>query len=313
MERAYGRTSVKPNASALATDATFWIASCSKLLTTIALLQCVERGIVTLDEDICASHLLPEWRDAPILTGFSAEDDTPQFVPSGRRMTARQLLTHSSGMGYDWLHPKLMKLATQRNNFTFAESGRNYVLTFDCGAGWDYGQGIYWAGKVVERVSGGVALEDYFKQHILGPLGMTATTFHLAARPDVRARMPGMTIRKPDGRLVASRKGVWRDPDPDESGGAGLYSSAQDYMKVLTSVLRNDGKLLNAESVDEMFRPQLEDDGYIMKLLEIPEYNQLLTGGMPGGLKVNYGLGGLIIGEDLPTGRRKGSECQVRL
>jgi len=223
-------------------------------------------------------------------------------------MTLRQLLTHSSGMGYDWLNPDLMKLAAQQKNSTFAERSGNYVLTFEPGEGWDYSAGIFWAGKVVERINGDMPLEEYFAKYILKPLDMQSTTFQLDRRPDIRARMPTMTIRKEGtGELVASRKPIWADPDPDESGGAGLYSSVQDYMKVLTSLLKDDEKVLKKASVAEMFRPQLEDDRYIMALLDIPDYNRLLTGGLPGGLRVNYGIGGLIILDEMPTGRKRGS------
>jgi len=222
-------------------------------------------------------------------------------------MTLRQLLTHSSGMGYDWLNPELMKLAAHRKNSTFAERSGNFVLTFEPGEGWDYSAGIFWAGKVVERINGDMSLEDYFARYILKPLDMQSTTFHLDRRPDIRARMPTMTIRKEGtGELVASRKPIWTDPDPDESGGAGLYSSVQDYMKVLTSLLK-DEKLLKKAAVAEMFRPQLDDDRYIMALLDIPDYNRLLTGGLPGGFRVNYGIGGLIILDEMVTGRKKGS------
>lgn len=87
-------------------DTTFWIASCTKLLTTIAALQCVEKGLLSLDADI--SNVLPEWEAPEILTGFDDAGE-PQLKKATKHITLRQLLTHSSGMGYDFLSPGLAK------------------------------------------------------------------------------------------------------------------------------------------------------------------------------------------------------------
>jgi len=104
---AKGATSIEPEkASPMTLDTTFWIASCTKLLTTIAALQCVEKGLWSLDADV--SDILPEWRTSEILTGFD-ESGEPQLSKATNTITLRQLLTHSSGMGYDFLSPELAK------------------------------------------------------------------------------------------------------------------------------------------------------------------------------------------------------------
>lgn len=87
-------------------DTTFWIASCTKLATSIAALQAVEKGLLDLDADI--SNILPEWKEPEILTGFSSAGQ-PQLKKATKMITLRQLLTHSSGMGYDFLSPELAK------------------------------------------------------------------------------------------------------------------------------------------------------------------------------------------------------------
>jgi hypothetical protein len=68
-------------------DATFVMASCSKLMTTVAALQCVERGSLSLDEDI--SRILPELKHRDILTGFDPKTDKPILIPSTKAMTLR--------------------------------------------------------------------------------------------------------------------------------------------------------------------------------------------------------------------------------
>lgn len=101
-----GYTSVVPEtAKPITPDTTFWIASCTKLLTTIAALQCVERGQVKIDDDV--SPILPEWKTPTILTGFDESTGVPRFSDATKKITLRHLLTHSSGMGYDFISPKL--------------------------------------------------------------------------------------------------------------------------------------------------------------------------------------------------------------
>jgi len=116
-----------------------------------------------------------------------------------------------------------------------------------------------------------------------------------------------MTTRLPSGELVPTADRIWADPAQDDCGGAGVYSSPSDYLKILTSLLCDDGKLLTSDSVDELFKLQLPDAKYLKEVLADPESNRSMSGGLPFGTDVNYGLGGLIIMEDIPTGRREGA------
>ena len=69
--KAFGHTSSDLDSPALSTDATFFIASATKLLTAIAALQCVDRGLLTLDEDV--SRVLIELRGVQVLKGWDDE------------------------------------------------------------------------------------------------------------------------------------------------------------------------------------------------------------------------------------------------
>lgn len=103
-----GTTSVdKAQAQPITADHTFWIASCTKLMTTIAALQCVDRGLLTLDGDV--SSILPEFKSPDILTGFDTKTGEPQFQKASNKITLREMLTHSSGMAYGFLSPKLVR------------------------------------------------------------------------------------------------------------------------------------------------------------------------------------------------------------
>lgn len=96
--------------------------------------------------------------------------------------------------------------------------------------------------------------------HIFKPLSMTSTTFRqfqildrlvpTTVRPDKNTEHSNGTFTK----LVPGTP-FWLDGVKDDFGGGGLYSVVSDYMKVLTSILRNDGMLLGRGSVEKMFKP----------------------------------------------------------
>ena len=93
---AFGTTSLQdPNAaSPLTPDSTLWLASCTKLLASIAALQCVERGYFTLDEDV--TRLLPELRAPDVLKGFDEKTGQPILVTSMSVITLRFVPTPES-------------------------------------------------------------------------------------------------------------------------------------------------------------------------------------------------------------------------
>jgi CubicO group peptidase (beta-lactamase class C family) len=66
--KAFGRTFYEADSPALVTDATFWLAPVTKLFTAVAASQCVDKGLVSLDEDI--SCVLPELKTPVILKGW---------------------------------------------------------------------------------------------------------------------------------------------------------------------------------------------------------------------------------------------------
>jgi CubicO group peptidase (beta-lactamase class C family) len=106
--KSFGTVSSAEGAADMKDDTPMWVASCTKLMTTVAVMQCVEKGLFTLDEDI--SRILPEWKSPDILTGFEEKTGEPILRKAAKFITPRQLVTHSSGMGYDMLNPKLMAL-----------------------------------------------------------------------------------------------------------------------------------------------------------------------------------------------------------
>lgn len=104
-----------------------------------------------------------------------------------------------------------------------------------------------------------------------------------------------------NGKAMHEKYKTWDDPIESDFGGAGAYSSAPEYLKILHSLLAEDGKLLLPASIQELFRPQLttESRKAFEKLLRDPELNAKL-GALPMGVQKDHALGGLVLLEDLP-------------
>jgi CubicO group peptidase (beta-lactamase class C family) len=178
-------------------------------------------------------------------------------------------------------------------------------LKFPSGEGWQYGSGVDWAGQVLEKVTG-KSLGEYMSENLFKPLGMADTTFR---RQTISERLQGRIVQcsyrnAEDGTLVVGPLPVPEDP-PVESGGAGLHSTAQDYAKFLQALLAaGAGKetVLCKETIDEMFRPQINDAQYQMLKIMADRFLPI-----PPGTPLNHGISGVINMEDLPGKRRKGS------
>lgn len=177
---------------------------------------------------------------------------------------------------------------------------------FDPETRWSYSYGIDWAGCAVERASG-MTLEDFMRKHIFLPLDMLDTTFEPLKYPHLSARIAGMSVRDEDEKLVPQEETSTTSPigGVRHAGGGGLASTASDYIKVLISLLKNDEKLLKRETVKYMFQPHLKDPQHLRKIHANPAAYGL-AGNIPPGLKVDFGLGGILNQEQLPSGRSAG-------
>ncbi len=182
---------------------------------------------------------------------------------------------------------------------------------------------------MVERVNN-MSLQEYMERNIWNPLDMSTATFRIDQRPDLKDRLPEMTIRQglnhpiygttlnKNGRLVPPMEdeperitAVEEPSSPstrldDDFGGGGAYSSAPDFAKLLSSLCSNDGRLLKRSTVDEMFRPQLtpEAKACLQTLFAVKEINGIFSGGLPQtspALSLSWGLGGMLVLEDVPA------------
>ncbi|NKB98671.1 MAG: serine hydrolase [Pseudomonadales bacterium] len=257
-EGAFG--SRAPNGSPMTVDTVGAIMSMTKAVTGVAAMQCVERGQLSLDAP--AGEICPYLGVAKVFTGYD-DNGEPILRDSHQPITLRNLLTHSSGFVYEIWNSEAIKVQEKLglpSIMTLQKKSLEVPLMFDPGERWEYGIGIDWVGQMIETVSG-TTLGEYFQEHITEPLGMQDTGF--APSEAMLAKMMAMLVRDQEGALVAPPEAA-PGPAPEfEMGGGGLLSSATDYSRFLTMLLRGgelDGaRILEAETVDLMAQNHLGD------------------------------------------------------
>ncbi|KAI1390538.1 beta-lactamase family protein [Hypoxylon trugodes] len=278
-------------------DSVMEIASMTKFPTSVAALQIVEKGLITLDEDL--SHLLPTLAEQGILISV-ADDGTPTTRKRQNPITLRRLLSHSSGAGYYFLDAGLGKIrATQKAPRHTVDEAFGLPLLFEPGEGWAYSPSLDWAGLLVEKLTG-LTLDEYMVKNIWEPLGAHSSTFFPDQHPDIKARQVPMAYRDdPDGPAVEK-------PDVKTIisgykhcfGGQGLLSSMEDCFKLVYSLLVDDEKVLKKETTALLFTPQLTSASKesMHKFMETPAMKVMFPS--PVGVDRDHSLGGLLIAGD---------------
>lgn len=240
-------------------DSIFYIASMTKAITTTAALQLVERGKLTLEEPV--SKHLPELAKLDVLQGFD-KSGKPMLRPATKPVTLKHLLTHTSGFAYDTWDENMLKYNALPGAPPPGTVAPLTPLIFEPGTRWQYGTGLDWTGKLVERVSGST-LEDYFQRNILEPLGIEDTSF--LVRAEKFDRLVSNYRRQPDGSLQQDPRQL-PTPPKDFNGGGGLYSTAPDYIRFTQMILRrghgdHGQTILQPKTVDLMMSNQVGDLG----------------------------------------------------
>lgn len=308
--KSFGKSSLAEGSSKpMKLDAVFAIASCTKLITSTAVLQIVERGLINLDDDV--SDIIPALGKQQVITGLDSAGQ-PVLRKRQNAITLRNLLTHSAGTSYPTANPgvdawrKSQGLDAGGSGGT-VEERYGHALAYEPGTSWEYGTAIDWAGQVVEKLTG-QSLEDHFRKHIFEPLGIEDITFWIDKHPDVKARLAKMTIRPaPDDKVVDYNGPLFTDGLEECFGGQGAYADLGHYFEILYSILVDDEKLLKKETTAQMFKPQLSSDGSRKVLnTEMGKGGKLFIGEMPDSKDYEWGLGALLIGNDIPGWRKKG-------
>jgi methyl acetate hydrolase len=291
--------------AAMTPDTVVWIASMTKAITAAAAMQLVERGQLQLDAP--AADVVPALARAQVLEGFDASG-TPQLRTPKRAMTLKHLLTHTAGFSQDIFSADIMKYQEAMGTpayTTFENAALTTPLLFDPCERWEYGINIDWVGKIVEAVSG-QRLGDYLQHHLFAPLGMHSTSFQLS--PSQQARLASMHARGPDEALAVVPFELPQEPQ-FQSGGAGLYSTAPDYLRFTQMLLQrgtfNGTQVLQPETVHTMAQNHIGDlhCGELRSIVPALAHTANFFPGMP----QKWGLSFLINTAPTPQGRSPGS------
>ncbi len=245
-------------------DSIFRVYSMTKPVTSVAAMMLYEEGAFQLDDPI--ARFLPEFTDMQVVTGGDADD--PVLEPARSLITMRHLLTHTSGLTYEFAQVSPADEFYRRAGIGFSASSGSLEsmvrklaeqpLQFHPGTQWNYSVSTDVLGRVVEVISG-QTLDRFFSERIFTPLGMEDTAFHVdASKLDRFAAQYTSSRMNPPPRQTDEITEVLPEPvgglklnDPPEgrfaappailSGGGGLTSTTADYLRFL-QMLRNGGE-----------------------------------------------------------------------
>ena len=264
-------------------DDIFRIASMTKAITSIAVLKLWEKGKIYLDDPI--EKYIPEFKGVEIFESFNEKDSSYTSKQTTKKITVRQLLTHTSGIGYDFIdgNPSIKAIYHKKKqsfmkngvmcfcdeNVTIGEAIENLAdvpLHHEPGEKFTYGMGLDVLGYMIEIVSG-KKLNEFFREEIFEPLEMNDTYFYLPTEKEDRL-VPVLT--KNENEWVIFEDDRFNENYPIEgerkffAGGCGLSSTVEDYYKFLSVFINNGnykGKsFISKQTNDLIFQNQLPED-----------------------------------------------------
>jgi CubicO group peptidase (beta-lactamase class C family) len=218
--------------------------SMSKIITSVGTLILLEDGKFNLDDPV--AKYLPELKDMKVWAGGTP--DEPKLEPLKRPMTIKHLMTHTSGLIYDFSgEDELTKLWRSADLWTgpgltnfIAKLGK-LPLKHQPGDAWTYGVNQDVQGALIERVSG-KTFGAFLQERIFGPLKMKDTGFDV---PEAKMNRVAKTYKLVDGKFVEDKPLIDTWPEPGrgiEAGGAGIFSTAGDFAR-FAQMLLNGGTL----------------------------------------------------------------------
>jgi len=228
-------------------DSILRIYSMTKSVTSLALMTLFERGLFSLDDRV--ERFIPAWKGLRVHKGGSY----PMFDTTAcqRPMTIRDLLMHTAGLTYDFMHAsnvdaayRELRLGWPREDYTLQDMIDQLAqlpLEFSPGERWNYSVATDVLGYLIEVISG-QSLPDYMRSVIFEPLAMVDTSFEISA--DKVSRFASCYERNLQKQMVLNDDGQDSQFASRSfySGGGGLICTAADYYR-FCQMLLNGGSL----------------------------------------------------------------------
>jgi CubicO group peptidase (beta-lactamase class C family) len=239
----YGKASTATG-EPLKADSIFRIASMTKPITGVAMMQLWEQGKWRLDDPV--SKHIPEFANLQVKKAGGGTE--PQTTP----MTMAQLMSHSAGFGVSAVYNDAGLSATNLQGMI--DKLAKLPLETQPGTAWDYGPSVNIQGYVVEKLSG-QSLDEYFKQHVFDPLGMVDTGFWVP--PEKASRVVAIHTYA-EGKITTSGQNRVTTTKPQFlAGSGGLSSTAEDYWRFAQAIGNggqlNGKRILKPETVKVMY------------------------------------------------------------
>jgi CubicO group peptidase (beta-lactamase class C family) len=250
--KAYGYNDIETR-TPLDKSGIFRIASQTKAITTVAAMMLWEEGKFSLDDPV--SKFIPSFANQRVLDSFNPKDTTYTTIPAKRLITIRDLLTHTSGIGYPGIGTAEANSIYAKNKITGGVGVKDQHLSdvmtrlgtlpllFQPGEKWMYGVNTDLLGYLIELWSG-MTLEDFFMKRIFQPLGMNDTYYNVP--PEKASRLvnffqeDSIGIKKQDKVFGGALDMNFPLQKHDYfSGGGGLSSTIYDYAVFLQMLLNN--------------------------------------------------------------------------
>ncbi len=232
----------------VAQDTIFRIYSMTKPITSVALMMLFEQGLFRLDNPV--EKFLPEFKNIHVWAG--GNNLRPRTRPAMQPVTIHNLLTHTSGLTYGFMHTHpIDRFYRQKkigeNVMTLEEmvkTAAQLPLLFEPGQNWNYSISTDVCGRLVEVISG-QPLDEFLHQNIFAPLKMADTGFFVP-ESKIHRLMANYQKHPRTGELSVIDPHAAASPYAKKpaylSGGGGLVSTAGDYFR-FCQMLLNGGTL----------------------------------------------------------------------
>lgn len=270
-------------------DTLFRIYSMTKPITSTAVMMMYEEGHFHLDDPV--SKFLPQLADLKVNTGMAQSG--PQYTQQDRPITIRHLLTHTAGLSYGNHQDSPVEADYREAKVTDPDSTISEMidklgempLVNQPGTKWRYSVATDVLGRLVEVISG-QSFDDFLKERIFGPVGMTDTGFYVQEENlDRLATVYGPSDGGSIQPLENSSTMAATRPHTFLSGGGGLVATASDYMRFCNMLLdggaANGNQIIGPKTVDMMTRNHLSED---LKPFAVGQANEADTRGCGFGL-----------------------------
>lgn len=230
-------------------DSIFRIYSMTKPIVGVALMMLHEEGKWQLNDPV--SKYIPAFADLKVYTGQDADGKMQvENIARGKRVTMRDLMKHTAGLGYvlNPRHPVNRAfiengvLDSSASLQTMIDKLVQVPLLAQPQTMWAYSSSVDVQGYLVEQIAG-QPLGEFLQERIFSPLGMVDTGFYVP--PDKGHRVSAYHSPNREGGLTPSYTGrgaLQTSPPAGPSGGGGLYGTAPDYLR-FAQMLLNDGEL----------------------------------------------------------------------